>query len=191
MSAVQRARKLLEAAGRQDFPQRLTDLEADVAMVLRLEEIYRQPKRELKSDLVAVMGSERTYREPKRAELSSQEEFFWGRQQDIEFATAFREFGIDTDSLEPAEAASRITGRSIRRELAKALDEWAALRRRGRNNPSWKKLVEIASQADQTSRAIAAGRPCCAAIARPWNSSRTRFRSVGCRRRTCGCSAIT
>jgi serine/threonine protein kinase/regulator of sirC expression with transglutaminase-like and TPR domain len=149
-SAVQRGRKLLDAARRQDFPQRLDDLEADVAMVLHLEEIYREPKRELKTALVAVMGSEETYQAPQRAELSSEEEFFWGRQQDAEFARAFREFGIDTDSLEPAEAAARITGRSIGRELAKTLDQWAALRRRARgsNDPSWKKLVEIARQAD-------------------------------------------
>ena len=149
LSAVERARKLLDAAGRQDFPQRLGDLEADVAMVLRLEEIYRNPKRELKSDLVVAMGSDGPYWVPQRAELSSEGEFFSDPQQDAEFAAAFREFGIDTDSLELAEAAARITGRSIRRELAKGLDGWAALRRRRFNSlPSWKKLVAIACQAD-------------------------------------------
>jgi len=150
LSAIERARKLLEAAGRQEFPQRLGDLEADVTMVLRLEEIYRKPKRDLKSDLVAVMGSDGTYREPKRTAISSEKEFFWGRQQDAAFARAYREFGIDADSVEPAEAAARMTGRSIGRELAKGLDQWAAMRRRAResNDPSWKKLVEIARQAD-------------------------------------------
>ena len=148
LSAIERARKLLDAAGRQKIPQRLGDLEADVAMVLRVEEIYREPKQDMKCDLVAVVASQGTYRQPKRAALASEEEFFWGRQQDAEFARAFRDFGIDTEQLEPAEAAARITGRSIGRELAKGLDRWAAMRRRARNDPSWKKLVEIARQAD-------------------------------------------
>src|SRR5262249_11512454 len=62
----------------------------------------------------------------------------------------FREFGIDLDALEPAEAAARIGHTSIRQALVRALDEWAALRRRarGRKDPSWKRLVEIARQAD-------------------------------------------
>jgi tetratricopeptide (TPR) repeat protein len=42
-----------------------------------------------------------------------------------EYARAFRDFGIDVERLEPAEAAERIRARTIAIELAAALDDWA------------------------------------------------------------------
>src|SRR5205807_2629203 len=45
-------------------------------------------------------------------------------QADRLFAQAFRDYGIDVEALEPAEAADRIRARSIAGQLAAALDEW-------------------------------------------------------------------
>jgi tetratricopeptide (TPR) repeat protein len=83
-------------------------------------------------------------------ERSAENDFFWGREQDDGFAREFREFGIDVEALGLGEAAARIRGASIRLGLVKALDAWAPLRRRarGENDPGWKKLVEVARQAD-------------------------------------------
>src|SRR5260221_5424144 len=45
-----------------------------------------------------------------------------------EYAEAFRDYGIDVESLEPSEAAERIIGqRVIREHLTVALDHWASL----------------------------------------------------------------
>src|SRR5262249_9474427 len=81
---------------------------------------------------------------------SSEEEFFWGRTQDAQFAREFQEFSIDVEALGPAEAAARIGRTSIRLALVQALDGWAAMRKRaqGDRDAFWKKLLEIAQQAD-------------------------------------------
>src|SRR5262249_15928039 len=56
----------------------------------------------------------------------------------------------DVESLEPAEAAERIKARTIRLELALALDAWASLSR-GNNKPGdvrWKRLLVVARAVD-------------------------------------------
>jgi tetratricopeptide (TPR) repeat protein len=141
LAEVERADKLLELAGRADRPQRLLDLRQELTMANRLEEIYREPPRGVKSG-AAVPGAQ----QPDRAE----EEFFWGRNQDSRFVLAFRELGIDVDALEPGPAAERVSRTSIRQALVRALDDWAAMRKRAgrKDGVSWKKLVDIARQAD-------------------------------------------
>jgi tetratricopeptide (TPR) repeat protein len=69
---------------------------------------------------------------------------------DEEYGKAFREFGIDVDTLETEEAAALIQGRSIAVELAAALDAWAPMRRATRKGDarSWKRLVAVARLAD-------------------------------------------
>src|SRR5262249_24758316 len=68
---------------------------------------------------------------------------------DAQFAEAFLEFGIDINGLEPAEAAARIGRTTISQALVRALDEWAAMRKRAHGvDEFWKKLIEIARQAD-------------------------------------------
>ncbi len=128
-SAVERAEKLLAAAGRREVPEHLRNLKSDLAMVVRLQSIYP---------------------EAKAAQHASQEEHFWGREQDAEFAKAFHQFGIDIDAQQSAESARWIASRSIRQALVKALDEWAAARRRalGNKDPGWRTLVEVARRAD-------------------------------------------
>jgi tetratricopeptide (TPR) repeat protein len=122
-ATLQRAEKLLLAAGRTDLPPQLRELQKDVRMALRLEEIYSQPKRH---------------------------EFWTGQEQDTSYAQGFQEYGIDVTALPLAEAAERIRARSIRRELARALDFWSVMRQRADNRkpPAWKQLLEIAKAAD-------------------------------------------
>jgi serine/threonine protein kinase/tetratricopeptide (TPR) repeat protein len=77
-------------------------------------------------------------------------ETFDRTRSDGEYATAFRDYGIDVEALEPAEAAARIQARTIPAEMAAALDVWALDRKhkRGANDPSWKHLVAVAQLAD-------------------------------------------
>jgi tetratricopeptide (TPR) repeat protein len=122
-AAVQRADKLLRAAGRTESPPRLRELERDVAMARRLEDIYSQP---------------------------STHEFYTGKEEDAAYAQAFRDYGIDLTTLPVAEAAERIQGRSIRADLARTLDFWSFVRRRAgaAGAPDWKQLLEVAEAAD-------------------------------------------
>ena len=48
---------------------------------------------------------------------------------DREYATAFREYGLDVDRLPPAEAGARIAAAPIAAEMVDALDQWAFIRR--------------------------------------------------------------
>jgi serine/threonine protein kinase/Flp pilus assembly protein TadD len=149
LAVVERADKLLAAAGRTERPRRLLDLRKDLSTAERLEEDYQEPKRERSGSLI-IPGHEGTESRSQAWRDHSEEEFFWGQQQDARFAGEFREFGVDVEALAPAEAAARIGRTRIRPALVKALDEWAAMRKRakGDDDPFWKKLVEVARQAD-------------------------------------------
>jgi tetratricopeptide (TPR) repeat protein len=122
-TALQRTEELLTAAGRREFPPRLLELQKDVAMARRLEDIYSQP------DTHA---------------------FYTGQEQDAKYAQAFQEYGIDLAVLPVEEAAERIRARSIRLELARALDFWSAMRRQAgkRGSADWKHLLEVSKAAD-------------------------------------------
>jgi eukaryotic-like serine/threonine-protein kinase len=150
LAAVERAEQLLAAAGRTERPARLLELRSDLMMAERLEVIYRAPKRGRQGTVILSSGHGSESAVPAQPGYALEEEFFWGREQDAEFARAFRDFGIDVEALAPAEVAAQISHRSVRAALIKALDDWAPLRKRARgdNDPLWKKLVEIARQAD-------------------------------------------
>jgi serine/threonine protein kinase/tetratricopeptide (TPR) repeat protein len=126
LAVVERADKLLAAAGRTEQPPRLEELRRDLVVAQRLENVNRRPTG------------------------SSAEECFWGREQDRLFAQEFRDIGIDVNVLDKAEAAARTRRSGIRTALVKALDQWATMRRRarGENDSTWKKLVAIAQEAE-------------------------------------------
>jgi tetratricopeptide (TPR) repeat protein len=69
---------------------------------------------------------------------------------DQAYARAFREYAIDVDALDPAEAAGRIRAKGARAELAAALDGWALVRRSSRpeGDGGWKRLLAVARAAD-------------------------------------------
>jgi tetratricopeptide (TPR) repeat protein len=122
-SALERAAKLLNAAGRTDLPSRVLELRRDLTMAQRLEDIWCQPRID---------------------------DSLTGMDQDAEYTRAFRDYQIDVFSLPVAEAAERIRARTIRVELVRALDCWATIpwREPNRKVRYWKQLLAVAKAAD-------------------------------------------
>jgi tetratricopeptide (TPR) repeat protein len=73
-------------------------------------------------------------------------EHFDRGMRDQAYAEAFRDYGVDVLTLDPAEAGDRLQEKSVRVELAAALDDWAVVRK----GPgiSSKELLAIARSAD-------------------------------------------
>jgi tetratricopeptide (TPR) repeat protein/serine/threonine protein kinase len=125
LSAVKRGEQLLAAGGSNSQQQRLaairTDLEEmeqDDRMVSRLQDIHLR------------RGDEGPY----------QGTFGLGL-----YATAFQEYGIDVEALEPAVSGHLIRQRAIRLELVAALDSWRPL---NTSKDELKRLQQIADIAD-------------------------------------------
>jgi Flp pilus assembly protein TadD len=86
------------------------------------------------------------------AEIRSQRgDEFSKADTDADYTRAFREYGIDVEALDPAEAAARIRSRppAVALAMGTALDDWA-LDRRQRKLPlaSWQRLLQVARAAD-------------------------------------------
>jgi tetratricopeptide (TPR) repeat protein len=144
LAAARQAEGLLEGGEvNPELTQHVRVLIADLTMLLRLEEIRRNPSKNTKAD-EQVTGQEL---QPRIREFEMEAE---ARELSAGFARAFQDYGIDIEALEPAEAAARIQAQAIRVELARALDEWAWMRHRfdKGQDPSWIRLLEIASRAD-------------------------------------------
>jgi serine/threonine protein kinase/Tfp pilus assembly protein PilF len=144
LGAAKRAEGFLAGGASEGLRRRVRELQNDLKMVLRLEEIFF-PR--------AYHGTEGAYD---------------SRWADASYAEAFREYGIDVEALEPAEAARRIRARTIRLELAAALDSWADRRQQSlqtsdvlrdgwpddrvpmpeASTESWRRLVAVARAAD-------------------------------------------
>jgi serine/threonine protein kinase/Flp pilus assembly protein TadD len=129
--AAKQAQRILAGQGNEEIRERVHQLRKDLEMVLRLEEIRLPP---------TVAGVEGDFDD--LAAVAS-------------YAQAFREYDIDVSTLEPAQAAERIRARSIRLELALALDHWARYAR-GTSKPddpkanetSVAQLIAVARAAD-------------------------------------------
>ena len=72
---------------------------------------------------------------------------------DAAYATAFREFGVDVDQLDPTETGRLLRQRSQPQEFAFRLDAWALIRKTatyttGKVDESWKKLIVAAQNTD-------------------------------------------
>jgi serine/threonine-protein kinase len=104
LEAAGRAQGLLRGDSREDIRQRAAEVKNDLEMALRLEEI-RLPD--------AVSST-------KTAEQNT--------ATDARLSRAFRDYGIDMEALEPADAAERVRASSIRQELVLALDHWVKTR---------------------------------------------------------------
>jgi serine/threonine protein kinase/Flp pilus assembly protein TadD len=127
LAAAERAKALLTQGGSGDrLRQGVLDLQADLKMALRLEDIRVQQSR-------------------------LREGHFNDQGADQQYAEAFREYGIDVEALQTRVAAEQIAARAIRVELAAALDGWARTRRwypqPGRK--SWQALLQVAHAADR------------------------------------------
>jgi tetratricopeptide (TPR) repeat protein/serine/threonine protein kinase len=89
--------------------------------------------------------------EEVRLQMSDvKEEQFDIARADADYEALFREYGLEVDVLPPEEAAARIRTRSIKEQLAVALDDWAWVRRAVRKGDSaaWKRLTRVARLAD-------------------------------------------
>jgi serine/threonine protein kinase/Tfp pilus assembly protein PilF len=126
LEAVKRAEGLLPGGGSEELRKRVGERRKDLEMIQCLEDI-RLPR--------AVGGVEGSY--DNAGAIAA-------------YSKAFREYGIEVESLEPLEAAERVRARTIRLELALALDHWARICRdtaKG-NDTHWKQLVAAARAAD-------------------------------------------
>ncbi|MGH7140176.1 MAG: serine/threonine-protein kinase, partial [Pirellulales bacterium] len=156
LAIIERTEQLLDAAGRTERPARLVELRKALAVAQRLEGIYQGTMRGVRPRRRTVPSPETTLFETLAPEEVYDEAFFWGRRQDSDFTKAFLELGIDVETLSPGEAAEKIRRQHIRTALVRALDGWATFRKRSRGalrwrddaNSDWKKLIEIARQAD-------------------------------------------
>jgi tetratricopeptide (TPR) repeat protein len=144
LEAAKRAEGFLAGGASESLRRCVAELRNDVAMVLRLEEIWLPRARD---------RSEGTYD---------------NRSSNVSYAEAFRDYGIDVEELEPLEAAARIRARPIWLELATALDCWADRRQHSlqpsdvvwdgwpdqrdynphANDACWKRLIAVARGAD-------------------------------------------
>jgi serine/threonine protein kinase/tetratricopeptide (TPR) repeat protein len=130
LEAARQAQAWLAHGGSDELRRRARELGRDLEMVMRLEEI-RLP------DVIGGMEGHVDY-----------------AATDAKIAKAFRDYGIDMESLGPAEAGERIRDRPIRHELAVALDHWVKVRtsvlkgKRGANDPLRKRLLAAARVAD-------------------------------------------
>jgi tetratricopeptide (TPR) repeat protein len=116
---------------------------ADPAMATRLRAL--QDREAEAGKLRSLLGT----LERIRGELAEHDDF---KRSDREYAAAFRAFGLDLDSMDPREAGARLAGRPATVEIAAALDAWSTIRRvqigRGKDDPSWRRLVGVARAAD-------------------------------------------
>jgi serine/threonine protein kinase/Tfp pilus assembly protein PilF len=71
-------------------------------------------------------------------------------QADADYAEAFRHYGIDVETLDPAEAAERIAARPIRVTLVTGLDHWLQVRKESVKAPekAWMPLLTVLRAAD-------------------------------------------
>ncbi len=126
LSAARRADGLLaSAAVSDDLEDRVRSRLADLAMVQRLEQV-RLGKSALKGSDFDEAGADAGYRR------------------------AFHAYGIDVMVGDPREAAAWLQARTIRVELAAALEDWALVCRdnRPREDAAWKALLALARVVD-------------------------------------------
>jgi tetratricopeptide (TPR) repeat protein len=126
LEAAKRAEGFLAVSGSETLRQRVRELQNNLDMVRRLEDIR------LRNPVEGTEGGSDA------------------KRQDALYAQAFREYGVDVELLEPSEAARRVRAPSIRLELISALDHWAQLRRDVLEaaDTSWKRLIAVAQAAD-------------------------------------------
>jgi serine/threonine protein kinase/Flp pilus assembly protein TadD len=126
LATARHAEQLLaEGRSNAELQQRLHELLADLSMIAEVQGIRLR--------VTAVT-----------------DDHFNTEQADPDYAHAFREYGIDVETLGVEEAAEQLRPRRIAVELAAALDDWASIRKdtRGSRDPSWKNLLGVARAAD-------------------------------------------
>jgi len=149
IAAAKRARSLLATGERDsDLQKRVETL---VALVTGEQAEAAHGAAELERDRKFLDRLERI-----RLERFEKGEKWDAKKTDDEYATAFREFGIDIDKLDPAEAGRLLKERSNPLELAFFLDDWGWVRYQALMNwddgkpkdDSWRRLSAVARVTD-------------------------------------------
>jgi serine/threonine protein kinase/Tfp pilus assembly protein PilF len=123
LAAARRAEGLAAGGvGLAELQKQMHDLLADLEMVKTLEEI-RLIQAAVKYGHFDLAGADAAY------------------------GKAFREYGIDLDAPSLEEAGAWLGGRTVRVQLAAALDDWAILRKKARK-ANWKRLLAVARATD-------------------------------------------
>ncbi len=145
-----RAEKLLAAAGRQTIPTRLRELQRDLVIGRRVDDI-------LQSQFIPSVQHEYYTRAlpvalPGISPFISLHDKFYGQEwvlaTNVAYGSVFKDYDIDVATLTVADAAQCIRTRSIRVRLASALDSWSSLNRAHSARPDWKHLLEVAKAVD-------------------------------------------
>jgi tetratricopeptide (TPR) repeat protein len=130
LEAAKRAEAIQKlGGGSTDLSRRVQRLVADLGMIRRLEELLHP------EDIIGGVRNSQDY-----------------LRGDSLYAEAFRNYGIEVDTLEVTEAAERIRASPLRLELAAALDHWTHLRllkiAQTGEKANWQHLREVARAAD-------------------------------------------
>jgi serine/threonine protein kinase/Tfp pilus assembly protein PilF len=140
---------LAEATGlleKEQWPESLRaarHAEAVVAGVGAYSDLGRQAR-----ELIRDVEMAARLHEARLQKTAVKEGHFDSEALDAAYATAFAEYGLDVDGLEPRAAAEQIHVRPIRQHLVAALDEWASVRRTlGR--AGWRHRLATARAADR------------------------------------------
>jgi eukaryotic-like serine/threonine-protein kinase len=131
-AAVSRARSLAaDGITSEELRRQVRVRQADLEMVASLDEIY------LRWGNVEDAGI-----------LEKTPGLLRDEEVDQGYAEAFRESGIDIDTLDGSEAARAILGRSVREETAVALDHWAFIRRQLNDSSGAERILRVARSVD-------------------------------------------
>ncbi len=125
---------------RRQAEQLLTEVEAEAETAAK--------DRRLLARLLEVRGPRegRKYRPDDKGTMMALAE----PTAEEQFASAFREWGLDVDAVSVSEAVSRLKERptEVRIEIIAALDEWASQRRANREPGAAQRLAELAALVD-------------------------------------------
>jgi tetratricopeptide (TPR) repeat protein len=130
LEAANRAEAIqMLGGGSSDLSRRVQRLVADLKMIRRLEDLLHP------EDIIGGVRNSQDY-----------------LRGDSLYAEAFRNYGIEVDTLEVKEAAERVRASPLRLELAAALDHWTHLRllkiAQTGEKANWQHLREVARAAD-------------------------------------------
>jgi serine/threonine protein kinase len=143
LDAADKARSSLEAG------------EPSRALRTRVEQLLTEMKQEQAKASHRAAELERDRKFIDRLEtirLSRGEEWNGEKKTDQAYTAAFREFGIDPDSLDPSEVVKRLESRSEPEEIAFFIDDWAIIRHytlEKTKSESWRRLFQISRKLDE------------------------------------------
>jgi serine/threonine protein kinase/Flp pilus assembly protein TadD/type II secretory pathway component PulJ len=138
--AVSRAEARLKDGDPPPLWGRVKEARADLELVARLEEIRLEQagiKHKTPFGLPGggkVVGGRRTWQLGVQFDLG---------ESDAAYRKAFRQYGLDLESLAPNETARRIRASAIKDQVVAALDNWAHAKKSTRLR-DWQRLVNVA-----------------------------------------------